>query len=152
MTSKAQIEKKIERVSKNGQAFDALVIETANDCIGHAEKHGDLTLLTKLRDALPKSYKVGTFQKIIMEVNPIKIDKASNAFAKSKSSDKEWTQVTIEDYREALEAAKAESTTDIDVLATVKALVERVNKAKASKSRKIKNAAILKELENLIAK
>lgn len=55
MSSKSDILKRIASIRRRGAKFDNDVHETAVLCLEHAREHGDVTLLTKLVAAMPRS-------------------------------------------------------------------------------------------------
>ena len=55
MTDKLDILKRINSIARRGAKMDRDIHETAVDCLVHARDHGDITLLSKLVGAMPKS-------------------------------------------------------------------------------------------------
>ncbi len=55
MTDKRDIQKRISSIRNRGAKMDRDIHETAVLCLTHARDHGDITLLSKLVEAMPKS-------------------------------------------------------------------------------------------------
>jgi hypothetical protein len=66
-----QIETQIKTVKTNGTKIDALIHETAVQCLAHAEAHGDVRLATRLIEAMPKSGRAEALKFWFSEFGPL---------------------------------------------------------------------------------
>lgn len=55
ITDAAKLAESVDSVARKGKSLDTLIHKTGVSCMYHAQQHGDVTLLEKLVEAMPKS-------------------------------------------------------------------------------------------------
>lgn len=84
----------IENVRKSGVKLDNMIQVAACSVINHVEKHGDITLVNTLLDAMPNGSRVNALRDFILTFGKVEYDEATKAmvYAKGKETDLEGAQ------------------------------------------------------------
>lgn len=93
-TSKKDIVAAIEDIRATGKKLDNMIQVAACSVIQHIEKHGDITLLNSLVEAMPKGSRVNALRDFLGTFAKVTYDEATKSFAydKTKKTDLEGAQ------------------------------------------------------------
>jgi len=79
-TSKTALIAAIEDIRTTGKKLDQMIQVAACSVIQHVDKHGDITLLNTLVDAMPKGSRVNALRDFLMTFGKVAYDEAEKAF------------------------------------------------------------------------
>lgn len=88
-TTKSAILKRINSIRTRGARIDRDIHETGVDCMIHARDHGDVTLLTRLSEAMPKSSRRKAMVAWVIAHAPLKYNTNEEKFTLNKKRAKE---------------------------------------------------------------
>lgn len=88
-TTKSAILKRISSIRTRGARIDRDIHETGVDCMIHARDHGDVTLMTKLAEAMPKSSRRKALVAWVIAHAPLKYNQNEEKFTLNKKRAKE---------------------------------------------------------------
>jgi hypothetical protein len=88
-TTSATIVAAIEDIRSTGKKLDNMIQVAACSVIQHVEKHGDITLVNTLIDAMPNGSRVNALRDFIATFGKVAYDEATKAFTfdKAKKTD-----------------------------------------------------------------
>lgn len=89
-----EIKKAIDAIARTGKKLDADIHTAAVSCLNHAEQHGDVTLCTRLVNAMPKSSRRKALVVWFVKFGPLAFNEKEKAFKVAKG--KEVKQYDIE--------------------------------------------------------
>ena len=94
--SEAKINAVIATISKNGQKLDTLVHQAAVSCLKHIDMHHNVTVMTKLVDALPASARKNALRDWALAFGKLGWDEDAECFtyAKDKATMLEEAMIT----------------------------------------------------------
>jgi len=115
------------------------------DCMWHAFHHGDVTLMTRLVNALSTGTRVNAVITFAQAFTPLKWNKKKEAF---KLGNGEWNieSAMLTTFQEFMPEKQA---TTLDVLVALQKILKRANKASEAGT-EIKNESLVKEIKNVI--
>jgi hypothetical protein len=129
----------IATIQKSGAKFHVLVHSTAVKCMEHAHKYGDVTLMQKLYQALPKSFNMQGLRFWVSQNSPIRISGNAENAGLAKETDKGFKPWNVEHakdepFYEMKEVANAQRRelapfTELALVSQVISLPERAKKA-----------------------
>lgn len=88
-TTKSAILKRISSIRTRGARIDRDIHETGVDCMIHARDHGDVSLMTKLAEAMPKSSRRKALVAWVIAHAPLKYNQNEEKFNLNKKRAKE---------------------------------------------------------------
>jgi hypothetical protein len=93
-TTKATIVAAIEDIRATGKKLDNMIQVAACSVIQHIDKHGDITLLNSLVEAMPKGGRVNALRDFLGTFAKVRYDEAAKSFAfdRDKKTDLEGAQ------------------------------------------------------------
>lgn len=74
----------IDTIKTNGAVLDDLIHETAVSCLAHAEAHGDVTLCSRLVQAMPRSSRSKALVHWFTQFGPLHFSKKEQGFVLAK--------------------------------------------------------------------
>ena len=88
-TTKATIVAAIEEIRATGKKLDTMIQVAACSVIQHVDKHGDVTLVNTLVEAMPKGSRVNALRDFLVTFAKVEYDEATKGFkfAKHKETD-----------------------------------------------------------------
>lgn len=134
ITGTTAIETAITSIQTRGKKLDRDIQIAALSCMDHHAKHGDVTLINRLIDAMPKGSRVNALRDMIENNGAVSYDEKSKTFMHDKTK-------TFD-----LEAASAMMWTEykpeapyvpFDAQAAVKALFKKVKEADPARGDKV---------------
>lgn len=121
-TETKQIELAIKSIQARGSKLQKDIHLCAVSCLNHIEKHGDITLLNRLVQALPSGWRANAVKAWAEDFGRVNWDNTQKAFVydKSKASDIEGAIATSpEEYKPEAEYKP------MDLAEAIKALVKK---------------------------
>lgn len=128
------IDKAIVSIQTRGKKLDHDIHVAAVSCLAHHKQHGDVTLINRLVEAMPKGSRVNALREFVQAVGGVSYDEKAKAFKheKGKAFDMEaavatsWTEYKPEpEYK------------PFDAMAAMKAMLKRVDDADPAKGDKV---------------
>lgn len=115
LSGAAAINKAIDSIASRGKKLDRDIQQAAISAMAHHSEHGDVTLVNRLVDNMPKGSRVNALRDYIQHFGACGYDEASKAFvhAKGKAFDLEgaqgrvWTDFKPEPEYQPFDAAAA---------------------------------------------
>jgi hypothetical protein len=80
LNNAADIDKAIKSIANRGKVFERDLHNTAMSCLVHADKHGDVTLATRLLTALPNTTRKNALRDWFLAFGKFDYDMKSKAF------------------------------------------------------------------------
>jgi hypothetical protein len=130
LTEKREILALISVIASTGTALDGNIHQAAVSCLDHAEKHGDVTLASRLVEAMPRSSRKAALIHWFEQFGPLVFDKEKTAFHISRKKEKAPYRVS-----EAVETPFYDYTTERN---PAPFSIERLFKSVTSKLQKAK--------------
>lgn len=128
MLGKEGIERNIKLIGVLGKKVDNLVHITACSCIQHVEKHGDVTLATRMVESMPKSGRTKTLIAWIEEHGKLTWEKDKFVYEKKKETNlKEAILLPFYLWKKEVVELKP-----FDLLKTIQNAVKKAQKIKDS--------------------
>lgn len=128
------INKAIDSIATRGKKLDRDIWVAAVSAMAHHAKHGDVTLINRLVEHMPKGSRVNALRDFITANGKVKYDEQAKCFAHDKEGnfdldgalEKSWT-----DYK------PEQPYTPFDASAAVKALIKKLDAADSEKGDKV---------------
>ena len=148
ITNKTALLAAFKSIQTRGKELDNDIWVAAVSAMAHHAKHGDVTIVNQLVEAMPKGARVNALRDFIMAFGKVKYDEENQIFAHDKAGnfdldgaqEKSWTEFKPDpDYK------------PVDALALVTALVKKI-KAERKEGDKVtakQSTAILKLADEL---
>lgn len=119
----------IASIKKRGAKLDTDIHLCAVSCLYHAKEHGDVTLMTRLVDAMPKSGRRKALIHWVNEHSMLGYVEGEQQFRMTKSKSKSWKMEAAE-ATPFWEFTTEKAPTALTIEQLVKSVVARVKKAK----------------------
>lgn len=128
------INKAIDSIASRGKKLDRDIHIAAVSCMAHHAEHGDVTLINRLVDNMPKGSRVNALREYIMAYGKVQWDAENNCFKHDREGtfDREgaienaWTEFKPEPTYKPFDAVKA-----------ISQIVKRVQDADADKGDRV---------------
>ena len=121
--------KAIKSIATRGAKLDSDIHIAAVSCLHHAFNHGDVTLMTKLVDAMPKSGRRKALIHWVQEHSLLGYVEGEQAFRMTASKTKQW-KLKVAEETPFWEFTTEKAPTDLTMEQLVKLVVTKVQKAK----------------------
>lgn len=130
----AAIEKAIVSIQTRGKKLDHDIHVAAVSAMAHHDEHGDVTLVNRLVNSMPKGSRVNALRDFILTYGKVKYDQENKLFVHDKAGEFDlegaagicWTEFKPEpEY------------VPFDALASVKQLIAKLDKADTTKGDKV---------------
>lgn len=129
MADKRDIQKRITSIRNRGAKMDRDIHETAVLCLTHASEHGDITLLSKLAEAMPKSTRRKALIAWAVAHAPITFSEKQEQFKlKKKRNESDW-HIEEADAVPFWDYTKEKKPAQYDLSKAVNGLVRTIRKA-----------------------
>ena len=119
----------IKSIATRGAKLDGDIHQAAVSCLHHAFNHGDVTLMTKLVDAMPKSGRRKALIHWVQEHSLLGYVEGEQQFRMTTSKTKQWKLKACEEVP-FWEFTTETKPSDITIEALVKMVITKVQKAK----------------------
>jgi len=119
----------IKSIAKRGAKLDSDIHIAACSCLHHAFNHGDVTLMTKLVDAMPKSGRRKALIHWVGEHSLLGYVEGEQQFRMTNAKTKKWKLKQAEETP-FWEFTTEKAPSDLTIEALVKMVVSKVQKAK----------------------
>lgn len=128
------IDAAIKSIANRGKKLDRDIQQAAISAMAHHSKHGDVTLVNRLVDAMPKGSRVNALRDFILNHGAVSYDEESKKFVHAKGKEARieaaqgimWTEFKPEpEYQ------------PFDAMAALNSLLARVQKADSLKGDKV---------------
>lgn len=127
--SKQKLGTAISSIKKRGATLDSDIHVAAVSCLHHAFKHGDVTLATRLIDAMPKSGRRKALIHWMNEHSMMSYSDKESCFRMTKSKRKSWKLEQAESTP-FWEFSEEKAPAELKLEALINSVVNRIKKAK----------------------
>ena len=118
----------IRSIRDRGRKLDGLIHETGIQCMLHAREHGDVTLATRLVDAMPRSGRRKALIRWFTDHTPMKYSEKKQAFGLKKKAGDDDFQIEAANATPFWDYSKEPRPVTIDPERLITNLVNRVKK------------------------
>ena len=150
LTTASVINKAIDSIARRGKALDLDIQVAALSCLNHHNEHGDITLLNRLWNAMPRGSRRKSLTDWILHFGAVQAntadDKKENPFADArKIKALDLAGATETPWFEFNRPKSEDEVTEFDFVGALEKLVQRAAAAQA-KGMEIKGADVLADL------
>lgn len=139
----------IKSIGTRGKQLDTDIHNAGVSCLYHAEQHGDVTLLTRLVEAMPKSGRAKALVAWAEHFGLVTFNKEEKRFKVTKPKNKQWDLEGANDVP-FWEFTEEKEVGDLTIDALVKMVVNKVQKA--SDNGKLKEGFTMQGLKTKLTK
>ena len=145
LNTSAVVVKAINSIKTRSKNLERDINTCIIDCMWHAFHHGDVTLMTRLVNALSTGTRVNAVITFVQVFTPLKWNKKKEAF---KLGNGEWNieSAMLTTFQEFMPEKQA---TTLDVLVALQKILKRVDKAKANKA-EVKNENLVETIKTAL--